>query len=79
MGDEGFRNSKFTHTPNPRDSESTTNEGEDEEFLLNRNSEFPPSPNPKDYETTIDEGEDEEFTANVKNEKNQIFKKKMKP
>lgn len=61
-----FPESKFTQTFNPKDYESTTEEGEGEEeqFLVNRYWKFPLSPDSKDYESNIDEGEDEKFPLN---------------
>ena len=50
---------KFPLSSNPKDYESTANEGQDEEFPLNRELNFPVTPNPKDYESTTDEGGDE--------------------
>ena len=53
------RDSKLQIRPNPKDYESTTEEGEDEGFPFNRDSMFPHIPNPKDYNTATDEVEDE--------------------
>lgn len=53
------RESIFALSLNPKNYESTTHKGWDEEFPVNRKSNFPPTPNPKDFESTIDEAGDE--------------------
>ena len=47
------------------DYESSSDEGQDEEFPINRESHFPPSANPKEYESS-DEGQDEALSPNPK-------------